>query len=261
MYEFNTPDLIGSLILTWIIGLTPPLVFRYLIIRKPLSKRWAILVCGLFVIVNLAIFISLGSKSKSHAAVFFIAMVSYWILHRKPHSTPSMTANPERRPPALSKKKPLKEPINQKLMSGSVDPVDSGLDPSKMAGFPMPEEPKGIDCDGWAEEFKILYEYDATVKKVHDELGEIEKNLAEKFRIQVVTDRKKATAIRDRLIAERERELKPYAADSLNDALAKMRKLGSDAEKEFTRVIEVMGEDVDTDSITAKIGEKYAAKE
>jgi hypothetical protein len=84
MYDFSAPDLIFSLLLTWGIGLTPPLVFRYLIIRKPLSRGWALSVCGLFVIVNLAIFIALGSESKTHTAVVLIAMVSYWILHRDP---------------------------------------------------------------------------------------------------------------------------------------------------------------------------------
>ena len=84
MYEFNAIDLIGSLILTWIIGLTPPLVFRYLIIGKPLSKGWAISICGLFWLINIMIFTALGSKSKSHAALFIVAIVSYWILHRVP---------------------------------------------------------------------------------------------------------------------------------------------------------------------------------
>lgn len=84
MYEFSALDLIGSLFFTWIIGLTPPLVLRYLIIGKPLSKGWAISVCGLFWIVNMVIFIALGSKSKTHTALYLVALVSYWILHREP---------------------------------------------------------------------------------------------------------------------------------------------------------------------------------
>jgi hypothetical protein len=82
MNEFNAIDLIGSLFLTWIIGLTPPLVLRYLIIGKPLSKGWAISICALFWFINVVIFIALGSKSKTHAALVLVAMVSYRILHR-----------------------------------------------------------------------------------------------------------------------------------------------------------------------------------
>ena len=84
MYDFSVSELIVSLLLTWGIGLTPPLLFRYLIVRRPMSKRWAITVCGLFVVANLAIFIALGSESKTHTAVFLIALVSYWVLRREP---------------------------------------------------------------------------------------------------------------------------------------------------------------------------------
>ena len=83
MLEFSTIDLIGSFFLTWIIGLTPPLVLRYLIIGKPLSKGWTISICILLLIINLAIFIALGSKSKSHSALFLVAIVSFFILNKK----------------------------------------------------------------------------------------------------------------------------------------------------------------------------------
>ena len=84
MHEFSFLGLIGGLLLTWIIGLTPPFVLRYLVIEKPLSNVWAISVCGLLWIVNMIIFIALGSKSKTHTALLLIALVSYWILHREP---------------------------------------------------------------------------------------------------------------------------------------------------------------------------------
>ena len=84
MDNINTIDLIGSFFLTWIIGLTPPLVLRFLIIGKPISKAWAISICVLLLIINLAIFIALGSKSKSHSALFLVAIVSFFILNKKP---------------------------------------------------------------------------------------------------------------------------------------------------------------------------------
>lgn len=83
MYDFSAIDLLGSFFVTWVIGLTPPLVLRYLIIGKPLLKWSAIAVCGLFCVINLFIFIALGSQSKTHSAVFLIALASYYILMRE----------------------------------------------------------------------------------------------------------------------------------------------------------------------------------
>jgi hypothetical protein len=75
--------IIVSFILTWGIGLIPPLVIRYVIIRKPLSKAWAIGTTVFLWIINVGIFTAIGSKSKTHAALFFVAWVSYIILRRK----------------------------------------------------------------------------------------------------------------------------------------------------------------------------------
>ena len=63
--------------------MTPPLAIR-MIYRRQIAKWPAIAVCIVFALINLAIFIALGSESKSHAVVFFMALVSYWIL-RKEH--------------------------------------------------------------------------------------------------------------------------------------------------------------------------------
>lgn len=76
--------IIVSFILTWGIGLIPPLIIRYLIIRKPLSKPWAIGLVIFFWIVNIAIFTALESQSKTHMALFLIGWISYVIL-KKPN--------------------------------------------------------------------------------------------------------------------------------------------------------------------------------
>jgi hypothetical protein len=113
------------------------------------------------------------------------------------------------------------------------------------------------EMSGWSEEFQILNEYDPVVRECHDELEDLEPQLSSQFREEVVSDRKKAAGIRDRLKAEHEKKLKPYASESLNEALAEARLLGPNAEKEFTRVIEVMGEDIDVENVFLRLKEKY----
>ncbi|NMC98223.1 MAG: hypothetical protein GYA62_00680 [Bacteroidales bacterium] len=83
MNELTSLNFIIDLYITWIIGLTPPLILRFLIFKKPLTKYWAKFTCALFLIINITVFVSLGTKSKSHSALVLIALVSYWILHRE----------------------------------------------------------------------------------------------------------------------------------------------------------------------------------
>ncbi len=80
MYEFDAPTIVLSLLMTWTIGLTPPLVIRYVLLRRPISTWAAIGTCGAFWVINILIFTALGSKSKTHGALVLVALVSYWIL-------------------------------------------------------------------------------------------------------------------------------------------------------------------------------------
>jgi hypothetical protein len=114
---------------------------------------------------------------------------------------------------------------------------------------------------GWSEEFQILNEYDASVKECHDELEDLDRHLAEQFREEVVSDRKKAAVIRDRLKAEHEKQINPYTSEALNVALAEARLLGLEAEEEFTRVVEVMGEDIEVEDVLRRLEDKYGVLE
>ena len=76
--------LILSALLTWGIGLTPPLLIRFLFIRRPMGKGWAIGISAIFWFINIIIFTALGSTSKTHGALFLVACASYAIL-RKGH--------------------------------------------------------------------------------------------------------------------------------------------------------------------------------
>ncbi len=80
--------LIVSAILTWSIGLTPPLLIRFVFVKRPLSKGASICIVVLFLVANIIIFTALGSESKTHGALFLVALASYYVLRsgwRKHH--------------------------------------------------------------------------------------------------------------------------------------------------------------------------------
>jgi hypothetical protein len=81
--DFPLVELFFSFLLTWGIGLTPPFLIRYVFWKQQLKKWPAIGCCTLFWFVNLVIFTALGSESKTHAALFLIAVVSYYIVTTK----------------------------------------------------------------------------------------------------------------------------------------------------------------------------------
>ena len=76
--------LLISALFTWGIGLAPPLLIRFLFMRRPIGKGWAIGTAAIFWFINIIIFTALGSTSKTHTALFLVAWASYAIL-RKGH--------------------------------------------------------------------------------------------------------------------------------------------------------------------------------
>lgn len=75
-----------SLVLTWGIGLTPPLLIRHVGLKRPLGRAAALsIVVGLW-ILNVLIFTALGSRS--HTALTLVGFVSYWILRREGRPEP-----------------------------------------------------------------------------------------------------------------------------------------------------------------------------
>jgi len=71
-----------SFVLTWGIGLLPPIIIRYVIIKKPLYRKWSICLVIIFLIINIIIFTALDSQSKTHAALYLVAITSYYILRK-----------------------------------------------------------------------------------------------------------------------------------------------------------------------------------
>ncbi len=80
--EYWWITLIVSAILTWGIGLTPPLLIRFAFLRRPISKGWAIGIVAFLWVINIVFFTAIGSQSKTHAALFLVAWASYAILRK-----------------------------------------------------------------------------------------------------------------------------------------------------------------------------------
>lgn len=80
--EYWWITLIISAILTWGIGLAPPILIRFIFLRRPISKGWAIGTAIIFLFINILIFTALGSTSKTHGALFLVAWASYAILRK-----------------------------------------------------------------------------------------------------------------------------------------------------------------------------------
>jgi len=96
MYELNAETLLISFMLTWGIGLLPPVLIRFVFLKRPIGKWPAAGICMFFWFVNLILFSILGSQSKTHAALTLVAMVSFWILRKERKQIGSAQNQPSR---------------------------------------------------------------------------------------------------------------------------------------------------------------------
>lgn len=74
--------LIISALLTWGVGLAPPLLIRFAFLRRSMAKGWAIGTVVLFGLMNIVLFTALGSTSKTHGALILVGWASYAILRK-----------------------------------------------------------------------------------------------------------------------------------------------------------------------------------
>lgn len=81
---------IFSLIITWGIGLAPPLLLRFVFFRRQFEKWWAIATVSILWLFNMVLFISLGSQSKTHIALTLVAFVSFYILRKEAKEKPAL---------------------------------------------------------------------------------------------------------------------------------------------------------------------------
>ena len=56
------------------------MLIRFAFLRRLDEKSWALGITAIFAVLNVVIFISLGSESKSHSALALVAFASYAIL-------------------------------------------------------------------------------------------------------------------------------------------------------------------------------------
>ena len=83
IWEMTFPILIISFILTWVIGLSVPVLIRYVFLRRPINKFPALFIVIILYFIQIFVWVVvLGSTSKTHAALFFVAYVSYYILNK-----------------------------------------------------------------------------------------------------------------------------------------------------------------------------------
>ncbi len=82
--EYWALTLIVSAVFTWGIGLTPPLLIRFVFLRRPISKGWAIASVLLFGYVNFAVFCvnAAANGRRPGGAFILIAFASYAILRK-----------------------------------------------------------------------------------------------------------------------------------------------------------------------------------
>jgi hypothetical protein len=96
MYELNAATLLISFLLTWGVGLLPPVLIRFVFLKRPIGKWPAVGVCMFFWFLNLILFSILGSQSKTHTALTLVAMVSYWILRKERKQSIPIQEQPNR---------------------------------------------------------------------------------------------------------------------------------------------------------------------
>lgn len=80
MENFSAVNLVFSFIITWTIILSPPLLIRFVLLRRKMSKKWAIITSVLLWLFNMFIFVAAGSQSKSHAVLWIGAYITYKII-------------------------------------------------------------------------------------------------------------------------------------------------------------------------------------
>lgn len=122
--DISAGDVVFSIILTWGWGLAAPLILRYAILKRPADKTIALFTVGGLWLLNIFIFTALESKSRSHAALFLVAAVSYWILTRKtPESRIAVTPVPSTAPAP----KPDAPTVSGHATPSPTDLIDDGF--------------------------------------------------------------------------------------------------------------------------------------
>lgn len=136
MTDITLAEVIVSFVITWVIGLSPALVARYFVARKPLSRHTATWIAGissvvfwmLFRIVNAAA--GVDPQETTQGAVWIaVFIVSRWVMSRRYVET---AEEQERRlqKEAESQAPPQRKLSRDEIIAGLEDMVSSSDTPS-----------------------------------------------------------------------------------------------------------------------------------
>ncbi len=146
--------LLLSFLITWSIGLVPPILIRFVFMRRPLGKGWTIGVVAILWAINIVIFTALGSQSKTHGALALVAFISYGILRKG-------AKNKATNDPTVEYEEAYSE--NTPTISNSTNYDKDDVYDQIAEEFENGIEDKGLwtrlfaDCDGDETKTKVLY--------------------------------------------------------------------------------------------------------
>lgn len=125
--QWGLPSL-SPFLVDWGVGLVPPLLIRFVLIRRPMGGVWALALVALFGGLHYALFNAFGGGSAAYDPLLLVAIVSYLIL------TAGRSARvPVAEKPALDKTKA----IPSKVAAVNPDVVRRTMDSGPGAGLPQ----------------------------------------------------------------------------------------------------------------------------
>jgi hypothetical protein len=208
--------------------------------------------------LNILIFVALGSESKTHAAVFFMGLVSYWILRKQtflndkalvdgprkaapniaPHTHSPSTGSREKMVRAAAK-----SDDQQALKEGSLRRIDEEARKTVQPGseWLMDDFENARTAIKFRREARTAWDQIAILPHQQQQqfLGALDK--------QPDAD---VAALADKIIAKYHR---PFENDEINDAYEKIWEYGEKAREEFRKAIEVLGNEVDLDFVISQL--------
>ncbi len=127
----------------WSVGLAPPLLIRFVLIRRPIADGWALGVATLFWILNFAILTTFDGQREIHGALILVAIVSYLILTAgKKENAPALSRSSSREPIAGSSDTVATNQTVSNKKSGESSKSASLAEPADRVCKPEPVKPE-----------------------------------------------------------------------------------------------------------------------
>jgi hypothetical protein len=145
------------------------------------------------------------------------------------------------------------------------DPNTSELHPERHVNAqdasPSPDQ-RADDIEA-QRKFELLLQYSPSVRDAYAAIGHLPEEFKQRFRAAVLEPggHHEAKAVAARLLDEHRKRMRPFDSAEANDLLAKVRELGSAAEKEFMDVMEILGSSASPTAIFDNIKNKYGVNE